>query len=186
MYISESGDFYLHRSTSAKFHPFPETDKHLLEKFREDMVGGIFIVFTRKAVVDETFFRSSINNCKSTVGLDVSQICPYSMCRPMPTGLYTRWEYDKESDSLKSQKNKSISFENVLMSKFQRQKPDRKIESFYTTGNQKRIDCFKVDRFCAHCNFVFEALGCFYQYCPCQEARRSLNQEDIEGGNKKR
>ena len=57
--------------------------------------------------------------------------------------------------------------------------------SFYTTGTQKKIDCFKVDGFCAHCNTVFEAKGCFYHYCSYQEARPALTEEDIERGNKK-
>ena len=69
------------------------------------------------------------------------------------------------------------------MSYFQRQRPDCKIESFYTTGTQKKIVCFQVDGFCAHCITVFEAMGCFYHYCSCQEA---LTEEDIQRGNKKR
>ena len=48
-----------HRSTDAKFYPFREGDKNLLEKTREDVVGDPSIVFTRKAVVDETFIRKS-------------------------------------------------------------------------------------------------------------------------------
>ena len=72
------------------------------------------------------------------------------------------------------------------MSYFQRQRPDCKIESFYTTGTQKKIDCFKVNGFYAHCKTVFEAMGCFHHYRPCQEARPSLTEEDIERGNKKR
>ena len=60
----------------------------------------------------------------------------------------------------------------MVMSYFQRQKPDCKIESFYTTGTQKKIDCFKVDGFCAHCNAVFEAMGCFYHYCPTAHVRK--------------
>ena len=102
----------------------------------------------------------------------------------MPTGLCTRWEYDKESNRLKPQQNKSRNFENIVMSYFQRQRPDCKIESFYTTGTQKKIDCFKVDGFCAHCITVFEAIGCFYHYCSCQEARTSLTEKDIERGKK--
>ena len=43
-----------------------------------------------------------------------------------------------------------------------------------------------LDGFCAHCKIVFEAMGGFYHYCPCQEARPSLTEEDIERGNKKR
>ena len=77
----------LYKSTSTKFYSFTETDEDLLQKIREDMVGGPSIVFTRKAVVDETFIRNSGNICKSIVGIDASQLYPYSMCQPMPTGL---------------------------------------------------------------------------------------------------
>ena len=104
----------------------------------------------------------------------------------MPTGLYTRWEFDAESNRFKPQQNKSRNFENMVMAYFQRQRPDCKIERFYTTGTQQRLDRFKVDGFCAHCKTVFEAMGCFYHYCPCQEAPPSLTEEDNERGNKKR
>ena len=107
----------------------------------------------------------------------------------MPTGLYTRWEYDTESNKFKPQQNKSRNCENMVLSYFQKQKADCKTESFYTTGAEKTIDCFKcfkADGFCALCNTVFEAMGCFYHYCPYQEARLSLTEEHIERGNKKR
>ena len=176
----------LHKSSSANFYPFTETDKDLLQKVREDVVGGPFIVFTHKAVVDETFIRDSGNICKSIVGIDASQLYPYSMCQPMPTGLYTRWEYDAESNRFKPQQDKSRNFVIMVMSYFQRQRPDSKIESFYTTGIQKKIDCFKVDGFCALCKTVFEAMGCFYPYCPCQEGQLSLTEEDIERRNREK
>ena len=41
----------LHKSTDSKFYAFTERDKDVLEKIREDMVGGPSIVFTGKAVV---------------------------------------------------------------------------------------------------------------------------------------
>ena len=97
----------LHKSTSAKFYPFTETDKDLLQEIREDMVGPPSIVFTRETVVDETFIRNSRNVCKSIVGIDASQLYPYSMGQPVPTGLYTRWEYGTESNRFKAQQNKS-------------------------------------------------------------------------------
>ena len=40
--------------------------------------------------------------------------------------------------------------------------------------------------FCFHCNTVFEALGCFCHFCPFQELRPSLTEEDIERGSGKR
>ena len=175
----------LHKSTSANFYALTETNRDLFQKIREDMVGGPSIVFTRKAVVDETFIRNSRNICKSIVGIDASQLYPYSMCKPIPTRLYTRWESDTEFIRLKPQQNKSRIFENMVLSYFQKQRPDCKIESFYTTGTQKKINYFKAGGFCAHCNTVFEDMDCFYHYCPCQEAPPSLTEEDIKRGNKK-
>ena len=47
----------LHKSTVARFYPFTEIDKDFLEKIRKDMFDGPSIDFTRRAVVEETFFR---------------------------------------------------------------------------------------------------------------------------------
>ena len=60
----------LHKSTDAELYPFTEGDEDLLEKNREDYVGGPSIVFTCKAVVEDTFIRKSANICKSIVGID--------------------------------------------------------------------------------------------------------------------
>ena len=101
----------LHKSADANFYPFTEGDKDLLEKIREDIVGGLSVVLTRKAVVDETFVRRSANICKSIVGIDASQLYPYSMCQPMPSGLYTRWDFDAETSKFTPRQNKTRSFE---------------------------------------------------------------------------
>ena len=72
------------------------------------------------------------------------------------------------------------------MSFFQRTTLDCKIESFYATGRQKKNNRFSVDGFSSHCNTVFEAMGCFYRFCPCQELRPSLTEEVIKRGSRKR
>ena len=127
----------LHKYTISRFYPFTETDKHLLQNIREDMVGGLSIVFTPKAVVDETFSLNSRNICKSIVGIDASQLYPYSMCQPMPTGLHSRWEYDTESNRFEPQQNKSRNFENMVKLYFQRQRPDCKIEFLHHRKSEK-------------------------------------------------
>ena len=97
-----------HKSTDAKVYPITEGDKDLLEKIPEDVVGSPTVVFTRKALVDETFIRKSTNKCKSIVGIDASQLYPYTMCQPMPTGLYTRWDIDSETSRFTPRQNKPV------------------------------------------------------------------------------
>ena len=176
----------LHKSTDAKFYPFAEGDNDLLEKIREDVVGVQYIVFTRKAFVDEVFIRKSTNICISIVGIHACQLHPYSMCQPMPTGLYTRWDINSETSRVTPRQNKNRSCENMVMSFFERTRLDCIIESFYSTGRQKRIDRFSVDGFFSHCNTVFEAMGCFHHFCPCQGLRPSLTEDHINRGSKKR
>ena len=108
------------------------------------------------------------------------------MCQPLPTGLYTRWEYNSKTKSFTARQNKSRSFENMVLSYFQQRQPDCTNESIVTTGRQKKIDCLSVKSICYHYNTVFEAMGCFYHYCPCQGACSSLTDTDIKRGVKKR
>ena len=61
-----------------------------------------------------------------------------------------------------------------------------KLNASLQQADRKKIDCFSVDGFCSHCNTVFEAMGCFYHFCPCQEMRPSLTEDDIQRGSKKR
>ena len=129
----------LHKSTYSKFYLFTESDKDLLEKIREDMVGGPSIVFACKAVVEATFIRKSSNLCKSIVGIDASQLYPYSMCQPMPTGLYTRWEYDSETKRFTARQNKSRSFENMVLSCFQQSRPVAKLRVMSLLVDKRRL-----------------------------------------------
>ena len=69
---------------------------------------------------------------------------------------------------------------------FQSIRPECKIESDISTTTQKKIDCFSADGFCRYCNTVFEAMGCYYHYCPCQETRAALFEKEVERGCKRR
>ena len=124
--------------------------------------------------------------CKSIVAIDASQLYPYSMCQPMPTGLYTRGNYDSECQKLMPRQNKTRSFENMILSYFQQTRPECGIESNVAIARQKKIDCFSVDGICNHCNTVFEAMGFYFHYCPCQEARPSVTYNEIMRGIEKR
>ena len=65
------------------------------------------------------------------------------------------------------------------MSYFQRVRPQCNVETYYITGTQEKIEAYAVDGVCGQCNTVFEAVGCYYHYCLCQESRPSLTEEKI-------
>ena len=74
----------------------------------------------------------------------------------------------------------------MVMSYLQSRRPNSTIESYCTTATQKKIDCFNVDGFCAHCKTIFEAMDCFFHFSACQEARISISEEETQRGLKKR
>ena len=104
----------------------------------------------------------------------------------MPTGLYTRWNYVSEDQKFMPRQKKTRSFKNMVLFYFQETLPECRIESNVTTGSQKKIDWFSVDGICNHCITVFEAMGCYFHYFPCQEARPSLTDNEIMRRIKKR
>ena len=108
----------LHSSSGAKLCPFTEGDKDLLEKVWEDMVGEPWLVFTRKVVVDRIHIHNSTIVCKAVTGKDAGQFYPYSVCQPMTTKKYTRYEFDADLQRFKPVQNRSRSLETMVMSYF--------------------------------------------------------------------
>ena len=184
--LPDLANICLHKSTTAKFYPFKKSDKDLMEKILEGMLGGHSTVFTRQVAVDETLIQHSTILCKIFVGFDASERYPFSMCQAMPTVLYTKCELDSESGKNKPRQNKTRGFGNMVVPYFQRVRPQSKGESFFTTGTQEKNDAYSVDGYYGDCNTVFEAMACYYRYCPCQKARPSLIAEEIQRGNEKR
>ena len=129
----------LQQSTTAKFYTITESDEDLLEKKCEDMAGGPTVVFTPKIAADETSLRDSTNLCKSIVGIDNRQLYIFFLCQPVPTARCSRWKLDSESATFILHQNKSRSFENMVMSYFQRVRPQCKFESLYTATTQKKL-----------------------------------------------
>ena len=163
----------------------PETDKDFLEKIREDMVGGPSIVFTRRAVVNETFIRKSQNVCKSIVGIDASQLYPFSMCQPMPTGLYTRYEDDYEPPRYRPRQNKTRSFENMVMSCFQRIRAECKIKSNILTEPKGKLIALVRTVFVVTAILTLKQWVATTTTVPVRR-RPSLGHKEVERGNKRR
>ena len=136
-----------HKSADRKFYPFIEADKDLHEKIRSKMTGGPSIVFTRKTVEDKTFIRRSNNTCKAIVRIDSSQLYPFSMCQAMPTGLYTRWEFDSDLQKFKTRQNKIRKIENMVCVSIKQPDPNVLLRASIRLENRKKTDSFTVDGF---------------------------------------
>ena len=171
----------LHSSTNAKFFPFTYEDRELDNYIRSWLTGGPSIIFNRYAKVGVTKIENTQNVCKAIIGVDASQLYPYSMTLPMPTGPYTSWEFSDTEQVFKPRRSKTSRFEHIVMSFLQWKRPECTIQSQFTHSRQKRFGRYYVDGYCDHCRTVFEAMGCFHHFCECQD-QRSLLLEDIEAG----
>ena len=122
------------------------------------MLDGLCFTVFRKEALSLSDYKCTQKLsflCKSIVGANASQMCPYSTSQLMPTTLHERCDPDKETSRFVPRKNKAPCFQNMVMYYFQRTRPGCKIESFYRTSRQK-------NGFCSQSNAV-------------NEAKRSLN-----------
>ena len=85
------------------------------EYIRNWLTGGPSILFTRFAKVGETKIRESEKVCKTIVGVDASQLSPFPMTKEMPTGLYTKWEFNDDTAKFHPKRNWRSLFEQQVI-----------------------------------------------------------------------
>ena len=67
--------------------------EELYSLFRENMVGGPSIIFTRYAEGNKSFIRQNPEKmCQKVVGYDANALYLWALSQPMPVGLYTHWQ----------------------------------------------------------------------------------------------
>jgi hypothetical protein len=82
------------------FSLFQERDKDLYYKFKENIVGGLSIIFHRYHEKDKTHIRGG-KLCKRIWGADANALYLWALSQPMPTGYYVRRR--KENDFKKEE-----------------------------------------------------------------------------------
>ena len=110
-----------------------------MEGIREDVAGGPSIAFTRKVVVEGTFFRKSTNLCKYIVRVDASQLYPYSMCQPKPTVLSTRWDLDSETGPFTCDKTRLAAVKIWSSPTFNEQDSNVKLKASLQQADRKKL-----------------------------------------------
>ena len=179
-------NFCLHKSTTANFYPIMESDKDLLRKLPEYMVGGPSIVTTRKAVVDKTFLFA-IQQTDANPLSDLMLVCfTLALCVRLCQLVCIR---DGNSVRNLANINRVKTRRGILKtwSCHTFSEADHRVKWKVSTRrvHRKKIDAYIVDGLFRHCNTVFEAMG-EYHYCSCQEARPSLTEEEFQRGMRKR
>ena len=122
--------------------------------------------FHNKSSSKPNFYTQIKNLCKSIVGIDASQFYSYSMCQDMHTGFYTRWYYNEETEA---RQNWDLTFENMVMSYFEQPHLNAKTK----VTKLQELHCFSVDGYCNQCKTVFEAMGCYFHFCPYQDLEQA-------------
>ena len=79
------------------FFPFDKADFLHDTYIRQNLTDGPSIIFTRYAKTTENCRIDSRNICNTVIGIDASQLYPYSTMKDMPTGPYLIWEYSNGS-----------------------------------------------------------------------------------------
>ena len=89
-----------------------------------------------------------MNPFKSMVGIDASQLYPYSMFRATPAASYRRWDVDRETSRLLPRKSKACSSENLVLTYFQHMTNECQFENC-KTSRQKQFDFLGIHGFCS-------------------------------------
>ena len=147
--------------------------KNFWRKF-EKMLSVVYLSFLRvRHLLMKLLFESLQIYANLLLGLMPANYIPTRRVNPcLPVVIRVGISIEKRVDS-HLDKTRPAALK-IWSSYFQRTRPECEIERFFTTGRQKKIDCFSVVGFCSHCNTMFEAMGCSYHFCLCQELRPSL------------
>ena len=173
-----------HKDTDAKFYPFTEGVVKTFWKCFEKMLLVVHLSFFHgKQLLMEPLFENQQTYANLLLGLTLanhtSTRC-VNPCRPLliRVGISIQKRVDSYFDKTRPAALKKWS---CLISNEHDQ--NLKLKASLQQADRKKIDCFSVDGFYSHCNTVFDAISCFYHFCPCQELRAFLTEGDIQRGS---
>ena len=134
------------------------------------MIGGSSIVFSRKAVADETFIRNLSIMHISIIGPDASKSYHISIVKICPQGCTRDGSLTLICRSLKQDIINQVFLRICSCLSIRKQDQNAQLRAFYI-WKQKNIDSFNLEGNCDHRKTVFEVMGCYYHFSSCQETR---------------
>jgi hypothetical protein len=88
----------------ASFSLFDKNNKDMYYTIKNNIIGGLNIIFNRYHEVGETFIRNNLSKpCRKIVGFDANALYLHCIGQPMPTGPFVRRSLENEFKPPKSE-----------------------------------------------------------------------------------
>ena len=175
LYISEGIDIFkdyitlpgvarkmIYTSSESNFALFNSDNADLYYTFKQNIVGGPSIIFTRYQEKGVTKIKNVENNlCESVVGYDCNGLYSYAIKQLMPAGVYVRRFPENNFRPEVSERY----IDSYVWLDYLSCKEGIKIRHKLNNQKEVRIGNFRVDGFCYQNKTVYEFNGCYYHGC---------------------
>ena len=148
---------------NEKFGLFNKYESNVHDMFKDNIVGGPSIVFTRYHEKNKTFIRQNKDKlCQSIVGYDANSLYLYCLSQKMPIGLPII--RNLEDNFIPSRRHHSAEATEWLEHYMH---VNSVMLNTNTRGGERRVGPFMVDGFSKEKKLVCEYLGCIWHGCEC-------------------
>ena len=156
---------------------FPKRHPNLYKTLRNQLTGGLSIVFCRYAAAGKTQIRNhEISNPETTekiLGLDANSLYLHAIAQNNPTGYFCRY---KESENYRPDFCSRYGLMAYQWLCLMQGKERNFIQSRYNMGERFVAKySYKVDGFCEETNTVYEFEGCFWYGCDACNVNRNAD-----------
>ena len=175
---------------SIHFALFNKQNKDLYRTFRNNIIGGPSIVFSRYAEANKTSIRSHKYKsesvlCKRIIGFDSNALYLWSMSQNMPTGVMTRRRSETGFKRETSERYLlAFRWMDYIM-----EKEGIFIQHALNSAKERRIPPYHIDGYSATPKpTVYEFNGCwwhFHQHKDCYITKHVTDKDEIEKGKKR-
>ena len=162
---------------NAFFCLFPKRHSDLYKTLREQLTGGLSIVFTRLAVANETKIRpheiSNPETVQHVLGLDANSLYLHAISQNNPTGYFCRYRL---ADNFRPDPCSRFGLQSYQWLSYIQKLENRFLQTRFNKG-ERRVSShsYPVDGFCEKTNTCYQYLGCFWH--SCQECNTNKNSD---------
>ena len=146
---------------------FPKRHADLYQKLRSQLTGGLSLIFTRLAIVGETYIKPNRyeNPCKvaKIVGYDANSLYLHAIKAPNPTGYFCRY---KEGDYYRPDPCCRYGLSCFQWLSWVSHSQNKIIQHKFNSGEVRFTEySLPVDGYCEEEKLVFQFDGCLFHSC---------------------